>query len=122
VTHAAKLTRAESRIDWQADAVAIDRQIRAFNPWPVAETTLEGESVKLLMSRVATAGRGGALAGGDAASRPGALLGMEGDALRVACGHGVLEVLQLQRAGRRAVGAREFFNALRPGAAPPVFT
>jgi methionyl-tRNA formyltransferase len=121
-THAAKLTRAESRVHWQGDAVAIDRQIRAFNPWPVAETTLDGESVKLLLSRVASGAHDETVARGNAPAPPGTLLGIEGDALRVACGQGVLEVLQLQRAGRRAVGAREFFNALRPGAARPVFT
>ena len=46
---------------------------------------------------------------------PGALLGLEDDALVVACGRGRLGVLELQRAGRRSVGAREFVNGLRAG-------
>ncbi len=109
VTHAAKLTRAESRLDWNQDATTLDRRIRAFNPWPVAETQLTGETVKLLTSRVGDAGMA-------APAPPGTVLGLKGDALQVACGSGVLELLQLQRAGRKAVGAREFANGLRAGA------
>jgi methionyl-tRNA formyltransferase len=106
VTYAAKLAKSESRIDWQRDAAAIDRQIRAFNPWPATETQLDGEPVKLLRSRLGARVRGNAA--------PGSLLGLEGEALEVACGEGVLQVLELQRAGRKAVPARDFYNALRP--------
>jgi methionyl-tRNA formyltransferase len=114
VTYAQKLSRAESAIDWRRDAVEIDRQIRAFNPWPAAETRFEGDAVKLLRSRISASDPG--------AAAPGTLLGIEGDALRVACGKGVLQVLELQRAGRKAVAARDFYNALRPQPdKPPVF-
>ena len=44
VTYAEKLSKTEARIDWQQPALRIDRQIRAFNPWPVAETTLQGRA------------------------------------------------------------------------------
>jgi methionyl-tRNA formyltransferase len=108
VTHAAKLSRAESKVDWGQAATTLDCRIRAFNPWPLAETQYLGETVKLLMSRVAPAAT-------PATARPGTLLGVSGDALQVACGSGVLELLQLQRAGRKAVGAREFMNGVRAG-------
>ena len=85
VTHAAKLTRAESRLDWNQDATTLDRRIRAFNPWPVAETQLTGETVKLLTSRVGDAGMA-------APAPPGTVLGLKGDGLQVACGRGVLEL------------------------------
>jgi methionyl-tRNA formyltransferase len=112
VTYAQKLSKSESMVDWRRDARDIDRQIRAFNPWPTAETRLNGEPVKLLRSRVAP----------DRASctaAPGTLLGLKDDALEVACAQGVLQVLELQRAGRKPVAARDFCNALRlaPGAA-----
>jgi methionyl-tRNA formyltransferase len=112
VTHAAKLSKDEARVDWNSGAVHIDRQIRAFNPWPVAETRLRGEPVKLLRSRVAPAGvnssaKPGTLVGG----RVGTIIGLADDALEVCCGQGVLQVLQLQRAGRRPVSARDFLNA-----------
>jgi methionyl-tRNA formyltransferase len=106
VTYAEKLSKAESRIDWNGSAVDIDRQVRAFNPWPVAETRLGDEPVKLWRSRTQAAR---AAPAGVAA---GTVLGLAGDALEVACGTGVLQVLELQRAGRRAVGARDFANAL----------
>ncbi len=114
VSYPAKLGKSEARIDWRSSAAQIDRQIRAFNPWPVAEARLRDESVKLLLSRVADAADAGA-------KFPGTVLGLHGDALQIACGQGVLEVLQLQRAGRRPVSAREFLNAGRGDAASWVF-
>ncbi|MEO8316157.1 MAG: methionyl-tRNA formyltransferase [Pseudomonadota bacterium] len=112
VTHAEKLQKSEARIDWQLPAANIDRRIRAFNPWPTAETTLHGEPVKLWRSR-GTDQTGAAL--------PGSVLGLAGDALAVCCGSGVVHVLELQRAGRKAVSAREFLNAARNDGAPLVF-
>ncbi|MFO1409785.1 MAG: hypothetical protein U1F06_05320 [Steroidobacteraceae bacterium] len=47
VTYAAKLAKSEARIDWSRDAASIDRQVRAFNPWPVAETRLDGEQLRI---------------------------------------------------------------------------
>ena len=114
VTYAAKLAKSEARIDWTRPASQIDRQIRAFNPWPAAETTLDGQAVKMWRSRcVPEAGEG--------VAAPGTLLGLAGDALQVQCGEGVLQVLELQRAGRRSLPARDFINALPAGAAPAVF-
>ena len=119
ISYATKLSKSEARIDWHADAAQIDRQIRAFNPWPVSETTLHGEPVKLLFSRVSQHAE--AEAPGLA---PGTVLGLKGDALLVAAARGVVEVLELQRAGRRPVTAREFLNAERRDAdgSPLVFT
>jgi methionyl-tRNA formyltransferase len=110
VTYAHKLSKTECGIDWQHPAAEIDRQIRAFNPWPVAQARLDGEVVKLLRSRA-----GSVSAPGQAA--PGTLLGMQGEALEVACGQGVLQMLELQHPGRKAVAARDFHNALRRPAA-----
>jgi methionyl-tRNA formyltransferase len=107
VTYAEKISKAEAVVDWQRPAAQIDRQIRAFNPWPAAQTQLRGQAVKLLRSRVSTAN------GAPRDAVPGTLLGMQGDALEVACGSGVLQVLELQRAGRRAMPARDFCNALQ---------
>ena len=105
VTHAAKIEKSEARIDWSATATQIDRRIRAFNPWPVAETRLAGEGLRLLRSSVA-----------DAQAReaaPGTVLGLADDGLRVACGAGVIAISELQRAGKRPVSARDFANAVR---------
>ncbi len=105
VTHAPKLEKSEARIDWSEPAVILDRKIRAFNPWPVAETLLAGEPLKLLRAQVAdfTPGHGA----------PGTVLGVSDDGLHVVCGEGVLAVRELQRAGKRPVSARDFANAVR---------
>ncbi len=104
-TYAPKIEKSEARIDWTADAVDVDRRVRAFNPWPVAETQLAGEPLRVLRACVADG------AGSDAP--PGTLLGLADDGLRVACGAGVLAVRELQRAGKRPVSARDFANAVR---------
>jgi methionyl-tRNA formyltransferase len=104
-SYAPKIEKSEAHIDWSASAVQLDRQIRAFNPWPVAETRFGGESLRLLRSRVVDPSQR------DAA--PGTLLGLAEDGLRVACGEGVLAVRELQRSGKRPVSARDFANAVR---------
>ncbi len=108
VTYAAKIDKAEARIDWSASAVAIDRQVRAFQPWPVAETRLEGEQLRVHEAHPlddASAGRAPGIG-------PGTVLGLREAELRVACGEGCLAITRLQRAGKRPVSAREFANAL----------
>jgi methionyl-tRNA formyltransferase len=105
VTYAAKLEKSEAALDWRQSALALDRQVRAFNPWPIAETQFAGETLRILRGRVARD------SGGDAV--PGTLLGLAEDGLHVACGEGVLAVNELQRAGKRPVSARDFANAVR---------
>jgi methionyl-tRNA formyltransferase len=104
-TYAPKLEKSEARIDWTLPASDVDRRVRAFNPWPVAETGFAGDTLRILRAHVA------APSGSDAA--PGTLLGLAGDGLHVACGDGVLAVSELQRAGKRPVSARDFANAVR---------
>ena len=105
VSYAPKIEKSESPLDWSVSAVHLDRKIRAFNPWPVAETRFAGESLRVLRARIAEP-----VGSHDA---PGTLLGIAEDGLRVACGEGVLAVRELQRAGKRPVSARDFANAVR---------
>jgi methionyl-tRNA formyltransferase len=104
-TYAPKIDKAEARLDWNASIVEIDRRVRAFNPWPMAETSFAGESLRVLRARIADQPATEAL--------PGTLLGIAEDGLRVACGDGVLAVRELQRAGKRPISARDFANAVR---------
>lgn len=108
ITYARKIDKAEARIDWQRSASAIDRQVRAFRPWPVAETTHRGEQVRIHRAREVP----DAVVASFAAAHPGSVLGLHDDLLLVRCGTGVLGILELQRAGRRSVTAREFANSL----------
>ncbi|MCU0760584.1 MAG: methionyl-tRNA formyltransferase [Steroidobacteraceae bacterium] len=108
VTYAAKIDKAEARLDWRESATALDRRVRAFDPWPGAEARLGEEPLKILQAQPlddAAAGRGAGIA-------PGTVLGLRGGALHVACGAGVLAIERLQRAGRRPVSAREFANGV----------
>lgn len=103
-TYAAKIRKEEARIDWTQSAVAIDRQVRAFNPWPVAETCLGGEQVRVWLAEPVT----GQVT---AAGPPGAVLDAPAGRLFVATGEGVLEVLMLQLPGRKALRARDVLNS-----------
>ena len=103
VTYAAKIEKAEARMDFRRSALELDRQVRAFNPWPIAETTFAGEVLRVHRAR--------ALAE-DTGAVPGTVLGLGADGLRVAAGQGVLALQQLQRSGRKPVTAREFCNGL----------
>ena len=104
VSYAAKIDKAEARIDWRRSAEAISRQVRAFNAWPVAETRWQEQQLRIGEARAA------ANAGSAPQAVPGQVLGLFDDALRVACGEGVLAVTRLQLAGRRMLTAAEFVS------------
>jgi methionyl-tRNA formyltransferase len=106
VTYASKIDKAEARIDWRQAATDIARRVRAFRPWPIAETTQHGEQVRIHEAVVLDDTVVGRLAG----TAPGTLLGLHADRLVVACGRDCLGIGVLQRAGRRSVTAREFSN------------
>ena len=74
VTYAEKLSKAESLLDWSLPAAQLDRRIRAFHPWPGAETRMAGEPLKLLRSRLPADPRAPA----DNPARAGTVLGLEG--------------------------------------------
>lgn len=100
VTYARKIDKAEARIDFACDAAEVLNRIRGLSPAPGAwlETTLGGmsERIKVLAAEPA-AGEG----------RPGEVLD---ERLTIACGHGAVRLVSLQRAGRKAVSAAEFLR------------
>ena len=101
VTYARKIARSEATIDWTRDAEELDRQVRAFNPRPVMETTWSGRQLRIWaavpLPRTTNA-------------PPGSVI-ESGARLVVAAGHGALQIERLQLAGRRAMTAAEFQNA-----------
>jgi methionyl-tRNA formyltransferase len=108
-TYAAKIDKAEALIDWRQDALQIGRQIRAFNPWPVAETRLHGAQLRIWE---AEPDESPARSLGKAAANPvpGTVLAAAEDGIDVACGRGTLRILRLQLAGRKPLAAREFIQ------------
>ncbi|WDM59419.1 methionyl-tRNA formyltransferase [Pseudomonas sp. NEEL19] len=101
-TYAHKLNKDEARLDWCRPAVELERLIRAFNPWPVCHSTLDGESVKVLAANVA-AGKG----------EPGEILSAGKDGLVVACGDQALSLTRLQLPGGKALSFSDLFNSRR---------
>lgn len=97
VTYAPKIDKAETRIDWRRPAVEIDRQVRAFAPWPGAWFEVGGQRVKLLAGEIVTA----------AGSGPGTVLD---DRLTIACGDGAIRARRLQRAGKAPADAEAFLR------------
>lgn len=104
--YAHKLTKAEAEVDWSRPAVAIDRLIRAFDPWPVAQTSLEGASVRLWGSELSDLIP-------PPAALPGQVLAAGKGGIEVATGAGVLRLTRLQPPGKRPMSAAEFLNARR---------
>jgi len=104
VTYAAKIDKAEARIDWTRPAVEVDRQIRGLSVFPGAWFEMDGQRIKALGSRLVAA--------------PGAAGAVLDDALTVACAEGAVQLTRLQRAGKAAQDAETF----QRGAAIPVGT
>ncbi|WP_338663129.1 methionyl-tRNA formyltransferase [Pararoseomonas sp. SCSIO 73927] len=100
--YAPKLGKEDGRLDWSEPSVALDRRVRAMNPWPGAFTAWNGETLRVLAAEPAPG-----------AGRPGTVLD---DALLVACGEGALRLSRVQRAGKAAMDAPAF---LRGTPVPP---
>ena len=109
VTYAAKLDKAEAMLDWTRPASELARRVRAFNPFPVAQTMLEGKICRIWMAQMAQ--------GEWSQAVPGTILGLD-DGIQVQCGDGVLTVEALQMPGGKRLTAREFLagHALAMGA------
>jgi methionyl-tRNA formyltransferase len=104
VTYAAKVSKEEARIDWSRSNADIDRQIRAFNPWPVAETTFEGAQL-----RIWSAVPDHTIVTGE----PGQVGRSDDGGILVATGTGAINLQTVQVAGRKPVAANEFARAHR---------
>lgn len=98
VTYANKVSPDEARIDWTQNAETVDRHIRGLSPFPGAWFEADGARVKALFSKTA-----------DGGGEPGAVIEAD-EKLVVACGAGAVELITLQRAGKKAQGAEEFLR------------
>lgn len=104
-TYAAKIDKREAQIDWNQAAQQIDRQVRAFNPWPVAQTLCEGQQLRVWEAHAVDAVPSAA---SGASGVPGQVLALEQGGLLIQCQDSVLSLTKLQLAGRRVVTAAEF--------------
>lgn len=104
VTYAAKICKEEAAIDWSHSAAEIDRQIRAFNPWPIAQTQWNGQQLRVWEAMPIDS---------PAPPSPGKVLATATAGIDVGTGSGVLRLTRVQSAGRKAMSAAEFLNAHR---------
>jgi len=103
-THAPLIRKADALIDWRLDAGTLERQVCAYNPWPVAHGEIEGTPVRVFRARAIKKEEPNGFA-------PGTPVAGGTDAIRIACGNGILEILELQAPGRKRVSARQWLNA-----------
>lgn len=96
VTYAHKVEKSESVLDWQKTATELSRQVRAFNPFPVATAKFRGEVCRLWLARAVE---------GQAA--PGEVINLD-STIQVGCGEGLLEIHELQMPGARRQTAQQF--------------
>lgn len=102
VTYAHKLDKAEARLDFSRPAIELERQVRAFDPWPVAEGSIAGEPVRIHAAHAISR---------DHRAEPGQVLAAGRDGIEIACGQDVLRVTAVQRAGGRQISAADYLNA-----------
>ncbi len=103
-TTAARISKADALIDWSQPAADIDRKVRAYNPWPVAETILDGERLRCWRS-IICADDGSP---SDPSTGIGRIEAVHNDGIDVRTGRGILRLVELQMPGRRRMNAGDF--------------
>jgi methionyl-tRNA formyltransferase len=101
-TYAGKLSKAEAQLDWFLAAATLDRQVRAFNPWPVAFTHLDDEPLRIWQARPEAS---------PVTAPPGTVVAEGPEGIDVATGDGLLRLTRVQFPGGRPLGAREVLNS-----------
>ncbi|MEE1948774.1 methionyl-tRNA formyltransferase [Pseudomonas alcaligenes] len=106
-TYAHKLNKDEARLDWSRPAVELERLVRAFNPWPICHSTLNGEALKVHAAQL-----------GEGQGAPGSVLTADKSGLTVACGEGALRLTRLQLPGGKPLSFADLYNSRREQFAP----
>ena len=101
-TYAHKIVKEEALIDWQESALQLERQIRAFNPWPIAYTSWQGGDLRIWQARALPEQHH---------SSPRTILKVAREGVDIATGEGILRLLKVQLAGGKPIGIADFVNA-----------
>ncbi len=108
--YASKLSKTEGHIDWATDATAIERLVRAFNPWPGTYTDLGDQRIRIHEARALVT---------DSDAFPGTVVHRDREGIDIACGNGTLRITRLQLPGSRAQSVNDLINGgkelLMPG-------
>ncbi|APS31657.1 methionyl-tRNA formyltransferase [Pectobacterium brasiliense] len=103
-TYAEKLSKEEARLNWQLSAEQLERCIRAFNPWPVSYFIVDEQPVKVWKAEVIAKAHG---------SQPGTILQSDKQGIQVATADGILNIQELQPAGKKVMAAQDLLNSRR---------
>ena len=104
VTYAHKLDKTQAQLDFTRSAIELERQVRAFDPWPVATALVHGETLRVWAAQALPA---------DTDAAPGAVVRASRDGIDVACAGGILRITAVQRAGGKRIAAADYLNARR---------
>jgi methionyl-tRNA formyltransferase len=104
VTYAEKLSKEEARINWNLSAAQLERCIRAFNPWPMSWLEIDGQPLKVWRASVIST---------QANSVPGTIVAASKQGIQVATADGILNLEELQPAGKKAMKAQDLLNSRR---------
>lgn len=105
--YAAKLTKAEALLDWRKPATELERAVRAYNPYPVAQALLNGETWRIWRARIGAASTGA----------PGEIMRADRDGIVVACGAGALVLQEMQKSGGKRLPVAQLLpgNSFKTG-------
>ncbi len=100
--YASKISKSEAEIDWNKSSQTLDREIRAYNPWPISYTSLKGQNVKIWGAEVVH----------QACSKlVGQVISHNREGLRVCCGSGVLSLIEIQFSGKKRSDVKQILNS-----------
>lgn len=101
--YAEKLSKEEARLNWQLPAMQLERCIRAFNPWPMSFFNIDDQPIKVWQASVLP----------HADKQPGEIIQADKQGIKIATAEGVLNLLQLQPAGKKPMSAQDLLNSRR---------
>jgi len=101
-TYAKKLDKAEAQLDWQKPAVVLERQVRAFNPWPIAQAPLLNQTLRIWEAQ--------ALPALPTTQPVGSILACQRHGIDIVTAEGILRLLKIQKAGGKPISVNDFLN------------
>ncbi len=104
VCYAAKITKEESKLDFSQPAAVLARKVRAFSPFPGTQVQYDGQMLKVSAARAVAVAHG---------KPAGTLLSADASGVRVACGEGALDLLELQKPGGKRLPAGDFLKGFQ---------
>ena len=100
--YAHKLEKSEAQLNWQQPAVELNRQVRAFNPWPVAQTELEGLTLRIWQTKVIAS---------NSDCTVGQIVKADKTGIQIQTGEGILQITRLQKSGKKQMAVADFLNS-----------